>query len=162
MSSETPPVSLPPPSEGSYKDPQAALQAVGAWFDSWTKQLSDRSIELSYAIIGANWAVFGSTGKLLSSPYAKVSIVVSIFFLGLNLGLTSLIATLLRSRYAYAEDYSALWREEFESSKGKHCPWPSTKAIDNTASILRMARTWLPLIAGGSLLLGILTSSRQQ
>lgn len=158
MTSETPPISLPPP-EGSYKDPQAALQAVGAWFDSWTRQLSDRSIELSYAIIGANWAVFGSTGKLLSSPYAKVSIAASVLFLGLNLGLTSLIASRLRDRFAYAEDNPVRWKGEFEKSKGKNSPWPSTKGIDNTASILRLVRTWLPLIAGGSLLLGILASS---
>jgi hypothetical protein len=120
--------------------------------------LSDRSVELSYAIIGANWVVFGSAGSLLSSSYAKVSIGFTVIFLGLNLALTRLVAELLRRQYAYAEGNPARWRNEFETNRGKDCSWPSTDTIDGISRALREARTWLPLIAGGALLLGILFS----
>lgn len=159
-SSVTAPGAQPPPSiasfEGSYSSPDAALKAVEGWYNSRTRALAARSVELSYAIIGANWAVFGSTGKLLSSPYAKISIGLTVIFLGLNLGLPRLSAHLLRERYSYAESNPARWAQEFQANKGQAVPWPSTEAIDNVARILWEARTWMPLIAGGSLLLGII------
>jgi len=150
------PPSVNAPFEGSYENPRAALKAVEAWWNSRTKALATRSVELSYGIIGANWAVFGSTGKLLSSPYAKISIGLTVVFLGLNLALTRVSAGLLRRRYSYAEGDPARWAREFEQNKGKDVPWPSTAAIDTIGAILREFRTWLPLIAGGALLLGIL------
>lgn len=158
VSNGTPP--SPTHAGGASDSPQVALNRVGDWFGSWTKSLSDRSVELSYAIIAANWAVFGSADKVLSSPYARVSIGLTVLFLGLNLGLTRLIGELLRRRYSYAEGDSARWAREFEFSRGKDDPWPSTGMIDGTARILREVRTWIPLISGGALLLGIWFPSR--
>jgi hypothetical protein len=134
--------------EGAYANPEAALTAVGDWYNAWTKALSDRSVELSYAVIAANWAVFGSRDRILSSPCAKLSIGLVVAFLGLNLLLTRLIAELTRKQYAYAESDLTRWQGEFERSRGKAVPWPSTRIIDGAGRLLREARTWLPLAAG--------------
>lgn len=153
------PPSLPTtPVEGSYESPRAALNSVQAWYNARTTALSERSVELSYAIIGANWAVFGSAGKILSSPYAKLSIGLILLFLALNLSLTRLLVELLRKRYFYAEGNPSRWAQEFEQNKGKAVAWPSTNMIDGIARALREVRTWFPLLAGGTLLVGILRS----
>src|SRR5947209_1299855 len=50
-----------------YQSPGEALKAVREDYLYWTEKLTDTSLQLSYAVIAANWAVFGSVDKLLSN-----------------------------------------------------------------------------------------------
>lgn len=148
-----------PPSGGGYETPQEALKSVASWFGSWTQALSERSVELSYALVAANWAVFGSKDKLLASSCAKLSLGLVVVFLGVNLILTRIMAEVLRRRFSYAEADPTRWVEEFERTKGTPDPWPSTTAIDGVARLLREARTWLPLGAGIAFLFAVFLGS---
>ena len=51
----------------------------------WTRKLSESSFQLSLAIIGANWAAFGTVDKILSNVWAKFSLIVVIADLAINL-----------------------------------------------------------------------------
>jgi hypothetical protein len=57
-----------------YQNPNDALKAVREDYLYWTGKLTDTSWQLSYAIIAANWAVFGSVDKLLGNLWSKLSV----------------------------------------------------------------------------------------
>jgi hypothetical protein len=60
--------------KGLYDDPQEALKAVIADYQYWTGRLTDSSAQMSYAVIAANWVVFGSVPTILTSIWAKLSL----------------------------------------------------------------------------------------
>jgi hypothetical protein len=41
-------------------------------------------VQLSYAVLGANWAVFGAVDKILTNLYSKLSVLVVVLSLGLS------------------------------------------------------------------------------
>ena len=57
-----------------YKDPNAAATAVKESYDYWTGKLTESSFALSLAVIGANWAVFGSVDRVLNNIWSELSI----------------------------------------------------------------------------------------
>lgn len=131
-----------------YESAGAALTSVGEWFDRWTISLTERATELSYALIAANWAVFGSVDKIINSPWSKLSLISVVVLQAANLVLTRVIAGALRSQYAHAEADPSRWQEEFERAKTGCSAWPSTNQIDGSAALLRELKTWLPLAGG--------------
>lgn len=133
---------------GAYSSPAEATKKIGGWYSSWSKTLSDRSIQFSYALIAANWIVFGTTKHVLDNTFSLVSIGVAILSLGLDLFVSYVITTLLRRRFYYAEEFPKRWKDEFVESQGTACCWPSTRAIDGLASFLRFSRVALPIVAG--------------
>lgn len=50
-----------------YKDPAQALQTVSSEYAYWSGKLTETSSQLSYALIAANWVVFGSLNGILHS-----------------------------------------------------------------------------------------------
>jgi hypothetical protein len=75
-----PPVSQPTGSSQSqpltslYSTPEAALSSIRDDYLYWTGKLTESSFALSLAVIGANWAVFGSVDKVLNNIWAELSI----------------------------------------------------------------------------------------
>jgi hypothetical protein len=141
---------------GGYASAQDALKAVNSSFNNWTQALSDRSVQLSYALVAANWAVFSSANRLLANTWAVTSLAIVVAFLVLNLVITRIVAEKLRARYDYAEDNAERWEKEFAEKRGKADPWPFTSGIDAWARALRELRTWLPLLAGGAFFVAVL------
>src|SRR5688572_17386289 len=117
-------------SGGGYESPQAGLTAVAQWFGNWTQKLADSSLQLSYALIAANWAVFGSVDQVLRNLWSRASLFLVIAFLGVNLLATFIISELLRRQYSAAEKDPARWEDLFRRTKGRDHPWPSTSTID--------------------------------
>lgn len=138
-----------------HDSPEDALRAVGEWSSFWNQKLSDWSVQLSYALVAANWAVFGNKNALLASPWAQISLGLVIMFFVTNLLLTRIIGELLVRRYAYGETDQNRWRQEYDRSSAMEA-WPSTPTINRTARVLREARTWLPLTSGLMFLLAVL------
>jgi hypothetical protein len=147
------PAGLPTPvAGGGYDNPGEALKAVGGWFGSWSQRLADTSVQLGYALVGANWAVFGAVDKLLGNPAARLSLVFVLAFFAANLTLTRIVTELLRKRYSWAERHPTEWARDFERTRGIDDPWPSTATIDTLGWLLREIRTWLPLASGAAFL----------
>lgn len=139
-----------------FENPGAALKAVRDSYDYWTGELTGMSLQLSYAIIAANWAVFGSVDKLLGNSWSKLSVGLVIVQLGLTAVGTKFMGELLCERIEYAEKNVQLWQSEFDANAKKSSPWPYTKKIESLAKIMREFKTWLPVIAGGSFIVALI------
>lgn len=133
---------------GLYADAQEALRVVNDYYRTWTRQLSERSFELSLGVIGVNWATFGDLNKVLMNSWSKASLAIVIIGFGITIVGTWRIGELLRKQVDYAEENPGRWEEEFQANQGKSSPWPSTAEIDNTARRLRLVKTFAPVLGG--------------
>src|ERR1035437_7007423 len=80
----TAPLAVLSTAEDLYKSPSDALKAVHKDYLYWTGKLSDTSLQLSYALIAANWAAFGSVNGILASFWSKLSVALVIIALGVS------------------------------------------------------------------------------
>ena len=148
-------IPAPAPANTLYKDPQDAVKTLQEGYLYWTGRLTESSFALSLAVIGANWAVFGSVDRVLSNPWSEVSIAVVIVSLVINLFGNWKLGGMLRKRIEYAERDPVRWQKEFNEAAGKITPWPSTTTIDRCASALRFMRTFLPAIGGACFIIAL-------
>ncbi len=114
--------------------------------------MTESSFALSLALIGANWAVFGSVDRLRSNIWAEMSIAAVILNLVISLIGNWWLGGLLRKRVEYAEQDATRWQKEFTENAGKSTPWPSTQTIDCLAIVFRFAKVFLPVIGGACFL----------
>jgi len=143
------------PAAGLYDNPQAALQSIREDYFYWTGKLTESSFALSLAVIGANWAAFGSVDRLLNNIWAETSMAAVILSLVISLIGNWWLGGLLRKRVAYAEEDAAQWQKEFTENAGKSTHWPSTPTIDCSAAVFRFAKIFLPLIGGACFLIAL-------
>jgi hypothetical protein len=141
-----------------YASSAEGLGAVRDDFLYWTGKLTDSSFEFSLALIGANWAAFGSVQKLLTNGWARASLALVIASLALSLVGARLMGELHRHRVAYAGADPDRWERECAAALGRTDPWPFTKGIERLGQCLREVKTWLPLVAGALFLLGLFTA----
>lgn len=142
------------PARGEYMD-TSNFSSVGEGskrlqddFNAWSEMLTTRSIELSFAIIAANWAVHGNENNILNNFFAKWSILIIFVFLGVNLMFTWLLSERLFARHDYAEKNHESWKKEFENYKKEKNPiWPYTHFIEGSPKYLRHLKFLLPLLS---------------
>ena len=157
---DTPP--QPQLATGLYETPRDALKSVRDDFSYWTGKITKTSYGLSIAIIGANWAVFGSANKLLINVWAELSIAAVIATLGISLIGYWYLGGQLRKRIAYAEEDAVRWSDEFTHNSGQATDWPITERIVRLAAIFRFVRTFLPVIGGVLFFVAVFTQHRAQ
>jgi hypothetical protein len=133
--------------KGLYADPQEALKAVVADYQYWTGRLTDASAQMSYGIIAANWIVFGSVSVILSSIWAKLSLLSVMLSLATSVVGTWLLCEGHRRRGEYGDCDPKRWKQEFTQFANKKNPWPFTRFIECTAS-------WSRNLKAGFVLLG--------
>jgi hypothetical protein len=139
-----------------YESPSDALKAVRDDYLYWTEKLTDTSLQLSFAVIAANWAVFGSVDKLLSNFWSKLSIGLVIFALLLGVFGAKWMGELHRRQVDHAESDLTRWDAEFKANAGKRVPWPFTSAIEYFGRVMRELKAWLPLLAGIAFLIALI------
>ena len=161
----TPSPALPAASTGAaagtpytYATPAAALEAVHGDFVYWSEKLTDTSLQLSFAVIAANWAVFGSVNRVLGNGWAKYSLFLVLLSLGISLAGSKFMSEMHRECYEYAESDLDRWKSEFDDSIGKRIAWPFTKTIERLGRVLRECKTWLPIGGGVLFLLALIFS----
>ena len=133
---------------------QGTTELVEA-FNDWSSILTNRGIELAYALIAANWAVHGTTSSILSSICAKLSMAIALGFLGLNLIGTYIMARLHSKQIAVAEVDHQGWTAEFKRTAGTSEPWPYTYGIQKLGRILRGLKISMPIAGAGFFLLSL-------
>jgi hypothetical protein len=151
----TEPVAVLSTSEDLYASPSEALKAVRDEYLYWTGKLTDTSLQLSYALIAANWAAFGSVNGILASFWSKLSVALVIIALGVSVAGAKWVGESLRAQIEYAEADGSRWEAEFKVNAGTRSPWPFTRAIDSLGRWMREAKIWLPLIAGLSFIIAL-------
>ena len=147
---------------GLYSTSQAAVNSILESYHYWTSKLTESSFALSLAVIGANWAVFGSVDKVVNNIWAELSIAAVILGLVISLIGNGWLGRLLRKRVEYAENDQKRWQDEFNKNVGKSTHWPSTREIDNWAAAFRVTRIFLPVIGGALFLIALVFPPKAQ
>jgi hypothetical protein len=147
---------------GLHDSSQAAVKSIRDDYFYWTGKLTESSFVLSLAVIGANWAVFGSVDKVLNNICAEISIALVILNLVISLIGNGLLGRLLLQRIDYAEQDPTRWEKEFNENAGKSKHWPSTQTIDDWAGAFRIAKIFLPVIGGAFFLIALFTQPKAQ
>ena len=153
-------VGSPDPAEaGVHESPRKALEKVGFYFEGWTTKLTETSVQMCYALIGANWVVFGSVGNILRSNYAKASLLFVMLTLGINVVGAWFMSESLRRRFEWAEGHDNEWTAEFNKAKGKRVAFPFTRAQERLPFWLRQVKASLPLSSAILLIIGAVNIS---
>lgn len=137
-----------------YESPEKALKYVGDEFNYWSGKLTDSSVQLCYALIGANWVVFKSVADIQKSRCAEWSLTVVMLTLALNVITSWLASENMRLRYEYAECDTDRWEKEFHAEKGKRSAWPFTAFGERLGKATRLIKFLLPLVSGFLLIIG--------
>ena len=132
-----------------FNDAQEAYDDLNSSYNAWGEILTNRSIEASYAIIAANWAVHGGVNEIINNGCAKWSMIVVFVFLGLNLLGTRIMVGKLYNRAEYAEKDTKRWEDEHQACRSNPKYFPYTKFIDRFGVEMRGLKTSFPILAAG-------------
>jgi hypothetical protein len=154
MPEEEPPKKSDASDDTLYKSPGEALKKVSSEFEYWSGKLTETSLQMCYAVIAANWVVFGSLNGILNNPWAKWSLVMVIFALAVNIIGARLLSNLLRKRVAYGETDSVRWKQEYAQFSTTDSPWPFTGEIEDTGRWMMNIKAGFTLLAGALLIAG--------
>jgi len=139
---------------GVHETQQKALEKVGSEFEYWSGKLTETSLQMCYALIGANWVVFGSVGGILNSDLAKWSLLMVMLTLASNVIGTWCLSESIRRRFEWAEGHEADWKTQFDDAVGKRVPFPFTTFHESVGFWMRQIKAVFPLIGAIFLIVG--------
>jgi len=120
--------------------------------DDYSGQHGKYSIEATYAIIAANWAVYRET--FFDNPFALLSVALCVCLISINIFVLWKVGGMFRERYKEFEkssiDELKDREEEFKDI------FPFSKGIKSLSDRLALLKMIIPLMAGGSFVLGII------
>jgi hypothetical protein len=114
------------------------------------------------AVIAGNRAYYGSIEAIMNSLWALASLAVIFLSLFIALLFSFIMSEVQRSAFYRAEADWGAWQQRFENycnSMESRDPFPATRTIDRIGLFTRIAKTFLPLIAGFILVVGAFSSS---
>ncbi len=138
--------------EGSTRSTEDGIKELQSGYSAWSASLANYSVEATYAVIVANWAVHSRT--VLNNGCALLSIIICIVFLAFNILLVWIITELHCSRLNKALSSHAWWIEQHKMRK--YTRWPYTQGIESTAFFLRIVKGLVPVLAGTFFILSVL------
>jgi hypothetical protein len=139
-----------------YASPAEALKKVSAEYEYWSGKLTETSLQMCYALIAANWVVFGSMNGILGNIWAKLSLLMVLLALATNTVGAWLLSVKLRERVKYGEADNVRWVEEFRKYVGADSPWPFNETIDGIGRWMRGIKAGFTLASGVLLIFGAL------
>ena len=139
---------------GLYASADEALKKVSSEYEYWSGKLTDFAPQMCYAVIGADWVIFGSVNGILAHRSAKYSLVLVILALASNVIGAWILSGLLRRRVFYGEGNPSRWDAEYRDALGKRVPYPFTATIDKVGAIMRWTKSLLTLAGGVLLIIG--------
>jgi hypothetical protein len=143
--------------KGLYADPSEALKAVIANYEYWTGRLTETSAQMSYAVIAANWIIFGSVNVILKSTCSKLSLLFVLLSLATSVIGTWLLCEGHRRQGVYGDCNPGRWESEFRKFANTKHPWPFTNFIESTAAWTRNLKAAFVLLGGAFLIIGAIT-----
>lgn len=145
-------------SKRRFESSGEASKEVYEGFNAWSAGISTYSVQTSYAIIAANWAVHQGTSGIsgiLDNQCAKGSMVLSIGLLGLNLLGTGLMTWFYGRRISYINKNKDQWEKEYIESEKKKSSWPYNRKIEWLELAMRIMKTGMPIGAGGLFIISL-------
>ncbi len=133
---------------------EASKELVEA-YNAWSSNLTKHSIEVAFAVIAANWAVYGGTREIITNLWARWSVVVALLFLGYNLVATRLMAQRHWDQIELAESDHEAWKKACEKTASTNDPWPYTKKIESLGHTMRAVKAFAPVVGAALFLLSL-------
>jgi hypothetical protein len=138
-----------------YATPEEALKKLASEFEYWSGRLTDVSLQMCYALIGANWVVFGSSIKgIVGNLWATFSLTLVLLALATNVIAAFIFSESLRKRIDYGTSDAERFVREFNGDRGMNAAWPFTDLIQNLGLYVRWTRAILTLASGALLIAG--------
>jgi hypothetical protein len=139
-----------------YKSPGEAVKKVTTEFEHWSGRLTESSLQMCYAVIAANWMVFGgSVNGILNNVFAKLSLLMVILALAANIVGAWILSESLRKMVEHGEGDKVRWQREYdEYLAAARSPWPFTDSMETAGKWMRFIKGVLPLAAGALLIVG--------
>jgi hypothetical protein len=144
---------IPKPTTGLFSSSEA-LKKVCSEYEYWSGRLTETSLQMCYAVIGANWVVFGSLNGIFGNPWAKFSLLMVILALATNIVGAWMLSEALRKQVEYGEADRVRWDSEFENFCKVNSVWPFTGGIETTGRCMRIVKAIFTLLAGAFLVVG--------
>jgi hypothetical protein len=141
---------------GLYNSPQEALKKVSSEYEYWSGKLTETSLQMCYALIAANWVIFGSINGVLKSIWAKSSLVMVMIALGSNVIAALMLSESLKKQMDYGEGHAEVWANQFEQAIGKNVAWPFTDTIQNTGRIMRWIKGCFTIAGAMCFIIGVI------
>ena len=138
-----------------YSDPGEATKAINDRFNYWGTKLSETSLQLCYAVIGAVWAVFHDKDAVLGNHYARLAVAAAVAGVMVNLLGAKILVDEHFRRIEHAESNLDVWEKEWNENTGKPTDWPFGKLIRRSALTFRQLRFAIPTLAGALFLLSL-------
>ena len=142
------------PKNALYATPEEALKKVVTEFEYWSGRLTEASLQLCYAVIAANWLVFGTVSGILQSFCAKLSLTLVLAALATNIIGAWIMSDSMRNRIDYGEADGGRWAGEYTQVSGKADPWPFTQSMINMGIWTRRIKALFTLGGGLAWLVG--------
>jgi hypothetical protein len=142
------------PPKGLYASADEALKKVQETYDYWSGKLNDITMQMAFALIGANWAIFGTASGILGHIWAKLSIVAVLLAMVFNIIAALALSEMTEARVTYAESDLPRWAREYKESTGQKVAWPFTDCINDTGRRMRWVRAALIATSGVCLIIG--------
>jgi hypothetical protein len=142
------------PPKGLYSSADEALKKVQETYDYWSGKLNDITMQMAFALIGANWAIFGTVNGILANMWGKLSIVAVLLAMVFNVIAALALSQMNEAQMTYAESDLPRWQREYQASTGKNVAWPFTDRINGTARLMRWIRALLIVASGICLIVG--------
>lgn len=131
----------------AYNTASEGTKAVIADYLYWTGRVSEWSVQLSYSVLAANWAVFTTLNGIMSNVWSYLSVAVAVLNLFLMVIFAATLALLHLRQAKKAEHNLEIWEEEFRRATGKRDPWPFTTQIEFWGNVFLGVRAITPVLA---------------
>lgn len=134
-------------SNSAYSTASEGTKAVIADYHYWTGRVSEWSVQLSYSVLAANWAVFTTLNGIMSNVWSYLSVAVAVLNLFLMVIFAAALALLHLLQVKKAEHNLEMWETQFRKATGKIDPWPFTTQIEFVANVFLGVRAITPVLA---------------
>ena len=140
----------PAPKSGFFENADAALKDVRESYGYWSGKFNETSLKMSYALIAANWMIFGSVNGILSNQLAKWSLLMPMLAIGSDVAGSWWLGYSLNKQAQYGESHGAEWEEKFKKAAGTNDPFPFTAVQQHAGGVIRAVKA-LAILAGSVL-----------
>ena len=121
---------------------------VSTEYEYWSGKLTETSLQMCYALIAANWVVFGSMNGISGNIWARLSLLMVLLAPRAQYRRRMASQCELRERINYGEANNVRWVEEFRKYVGADSPWPFNQTIDGIGRWMRGIKAGFTLASG--------------
>jgi hypothetical protein len=148
-----------PPSSDStsrrFKNAGEAAKEVHTAYNDWTSSLGKHGLQLTFALMAANWALHGTTKSILDDWLSTASMLIALAYLTAFLSLTYWLVHEHRKCHDRTDADKVSWAKEFQESASSKSSWPYTKRCETLGDTLHFLHFAAPVSCGALLVMSV-------